>query len=224
MFGRKNQFLLYTVIMIFLVGSLVSVFSCKEKKSWENPYEYKLDEFLKVDEELIWYKETGTIPLPFISPLGIAVNTDGTIYVTGDEKLISLQEDGAIMDQLELGGIAYSCAASSPGIVYLGYADYVEEINLVTKQRTEWASLGEKALITSIAVGNKYVFVANAGNHSVLCYSKDGTLLNRITGKKNNSESHFIIPSPYFDIAAGPDDTFWIVNPGRHRVEHWSVD
>ena len=34
--------------------------------------------------------------------------------------------------------------------------------------------------------------------------------------------SEFVIPSPHFDLVAGPDETFWVVNPGKRRIESYS--
>ena len=32
----------------------------------------------------------------------------------------------------------------------------------------------------------------------------------------------FVIPSPYFDLVVGPDETLWVVNPGMRRIESYS--
>jgi hypothetical protein len=41
-----------------------------------------------------------------------------------------------------------------------------------------------------------------------------------VIGKKDKSKGvdGFIIPSFYFDVAVGPDNELWIVNPGKHEV------
>ncbi|MBN2444021.1 MAG: hypothetical protein JXJ04_21845, partial [Spirochaetales bacterium] len=220
---RKNYIFLTIIVILVLYSCMMFLLSCNKNKTWKNPHEYGLDEFLRVDPELVCYEEAPSIPLPFESPRGIAVDPDGLIYAAGDENLLVIKEDGEITDRLELGRKVYSLAASAAGIVYIGYVDYIEKINMKTKERNEWAFLGEDACITSLALGDNYLFAADAGDHSVLCFTKDGTLISRITGEDDPKEPYFIIPSPYFDIAAGTDDTFWIVNPGRHRIEHWSA-
>lgn len=213
---------LYRIFLFFICISFLVPVSCFKKKKWENPYEYNLKGFLSIDPELICYQELEAISLPFESPRAIAAAA-GTIYVAGDEKLAIIKENGEITDILDLGNTVYALAAEGLDFLYIGYTDYVETINIKTNERHQWASLGNEAFITSLSVGNKYVFVADAGNHGVYCYTKEGTLVTRITKREQGEESYFIIPSPYFDIVGLPDDTFRIVNPGRHRLEHWTA-
>ncbi|MBN2531601.1 MAG: hypothetical protein JXB88_01850 [Spirochaetales bacterium] len=206
----------------FFFISVFFLFSCFEEKREQNVLESVTGELSETNPSIICFKEVCTIPVPLLSPHGIAVGEDATMYITGDRKLIIMDKDGNLEDQLKLDKDALALAVFSQN-TYLGYADYVEKINLLTKQRYTWAPLGEHALITSIAANNDYVFVADAGNHLVYCYDTEGTLKKLITGEEKNGIPHFMIFSPYFDIAACPDNTFWVTNPGRFRVEHWSA-
>ena len=45
---------------------------------------------------------------------------------------------------------------------------------------------------------------------------RPGTVIRRIGG--------LVAPSPHLDVAAAPDGTAWVTNPGRHRLEHYSAD
>lgn len=234
MYNRKNR-TNYSYIypaFIFLLLYCFFIFSCSEKNNRQDAFDFTLDELLKIDKRLICFDQTGIIPLPFTSPGAIASGPDGMIYITGDRKLIIIEENGTLIDQMKLDDKAYALAVSREKYVYVGYADYIEKIDLRTNSRFKWVSLesmeeggfpGNHALITSIAAGSDYVFVADAGNHAVLCYDKKGMLVKRITGEETNKTPHFIVPSPYFDVAVQPDDSFLIVNPGRHRIEHWTV-
>jgi hypothetical protein len=80
-------------------------------------------------------------------------------------------------------------------------------------------------VLTAVAVAEKDVFVADAGNRVVLRYDLAGKLLGRI-GKKD-PDKHilgFIVPSPYLDLGVGADGLLWVVNPGRHRLEAYTAD
>jgi hypothetical protein len=33
----------------------------------------------------------------------------------------------------------------------------------------------------------------------------------------------FVVPSPYFDLAIGPDGLLWVANPGRHQIEAYTA-
>jgi len=93
------------------------------------------------------------------------------------------------------------------------------------KQLASWESLGDDAVLTSIAVSKNDVFVADAGNRIVLRYDTTGKLMNRIGGKdKERNIPGFVIPSPYFDLAVGRDGLLRAVNPGLHRIEAYTFD
>jgi len=32
-----------------------------------------------------------------------------------------------------------------------------------------------------------------------------------------------VVPSPYFDLAMGPDGLLWVANPGRHQIEAYTA-
>jgi hypothetical protein len=49
--------------------------------------------------------------------------------------------------------------------------------------------------------------------------------MGEIEGKSGNDQIHgFIIPSPYFDLAFNPSGELWVVNPGKHTLENYTVD
>jgi hypothetical protein len=89
----------------------------------------------------------------------------------------------------------------------------------------KWESLGERALLTGLAVKDDDVFVADAGNRIVLHYDSEGTLINKI-GEKDERRNipGFFIPTPYFDLTIAPDGLLRVVNPGNHKIEAYTYD
>ncbi len=65
-----------------------------------------------------------------------------------------------------------------------------------------------------------FLFIADAGNRKVYCYTVDGRKIWETGGVEGET---FIIPSPYFDLAPDGNGGIWVVNPGRHRVENYSA-
>ena len=73
-------------------------------------------------------------------------------------------------------------------------------------------------MITAIAVAPQHVFVADAGQRIVLSFDLEGREIGRIgAADPDRKMPGFIIPSPYFDLVAGPDEMLWVVNPGMRR-------
>ena len=56
----------------------------------------------------------------------------------------------------------------------VGVGDHVEVYDRSGKRVAVWESLGERAVLSSIAVAEDDVFVADAGNRVVLRYDSDG--------------------------------------------------
>jgi hypothetical protein len=56
---------------------------------------------------------------------------------------------------------------------------------------------------------------ADAGNKMVFVLDKKGSVL-KLTG---NKDGQFIVPSPYFDVAVGNGNEFFVANTGQRRIE-----
>jgi hypothetical protein len=103
--------------------------------------------------------------------------------------------------------------------------DHVEVLDAEGAHQATWESLDERALLTSIAVGENDVYVANAGGRVVLRYDLQGKLLNRIGDRDDLRHiPGFIIPSPFFALAVAPDGLLRVTNPGGHRVEAYTPE
>ncbi len=77
----------------------------------------------------------------------------------------------------------------------------------------------QRLFITGSARQGDWLFLADSGNRCIWRCEGDGKMVDRI-----GAEKHFIVPSPYFDVAADPDgQTIWVTNPGKHRVEHYTL-
>jgi hypothetical protein len=101
--------------------------------------------------------------------------------------------------------------------------DHVEVVDFSGNLLASWPVPGERTMITSIALGDTLVYVADAGNKVVRQYNLDGDLLRDI-GRRNRAsgEQGFIIPSPYFDVLIGREGELWAVNPGLHALQSYN--
>lgn len=79
-------------------------------------------------------------------------------------------------------------------------------------------TLSSPSVITSIAVRDKLLFIADAGRRAVWRYSTSGTKSWSIHDKGFN------VPSPYFATLIDTAGLLRVVNPGRQRVEAYTTD
>jgi len=187
-------------------------------------FTYDLTELKKVDPALVRYEQVQAIATAMETPRSIALAHDGRLLVAGDEKVRAF-EGGKSAAEFAVGGPPHCLAAGPDGTVYVGLKERVDVYDAGGKRRAAWQPLGERAYTTAIAATKENVFVADAGNRVLWRFDPAGNVLSRI-GEKNE-EKHapgLVIPSPYFDVALGPEGMLWITDPGRRRVECYTYD
>lgn len=197
-------------------------------------FQYDLSAYKKIDPALIISRPTAEIPCTLQQSHAIAVGPEDRIYVAGDKKIVVYSADGTPASEMVLEAEPQCLAvagpqAEVPGRVYVGMRDHLELFGPDGTRQAVWSSLGEKAVLTSIAladaVGEKDLFVADAGNRVVWRLDPSGGVVGRIG--RRDPERHvpgFIIPSPYFEVAVAPDGLLRVANPGTHRVEAYTFD
>jgi hypothetical protein len=189
----------------------------------EDSLETELARLRRVDPGLFGYDEVDRVVLDLREPLGIASGGGSRLWVVGDRALV-LYVGGRESLRVPLAS-APSCACESPdgSRVYVGLGDHVEVLSISGEPVGRWPSHGENGLITSIAAGEGYVFVADAARRAVQRRDAHGRELGRI-GDERGSTSHFVVPSAFLDLAVAPAGVLWVTNPGLHRVEGYDFD
>jgi hypothetical protein len=214
---------LSVILLLVVVAFMVKDFFYQPKSSNENTFEYKMDKLRHIDSSLIGYVEFKQIK-PDIEVLhGIAIDISDNIYLAGLKKVLIYDSELNLKLSFNTGNEAKCISVSDDSKIYLGVNGHVEVYDLSGKLIKSLNQVNEKSVITSIAINDKYVYVADAGNRIVYQYNKAGELIREI-GKKNAEKGilGFIIPSPYFDLLIGREGELWIVNPGRHSFESYN--
>jgi hypothetical protein len=171
------------------------------------------------DPNLILYREDApAIATGFARSRALAVGADGPLYVAGDSAIRVLGPAGNLQRIIILAGEPHCVAVTADGMLYVGLRDHVQVFDSKDQRQAVWPSLGERAFLTSVAVSGSDVFLADAGNATVIHCDATGKILNRIGSRS----SPFLVPSPYFDVAVAPDGLLRVVNPGRCRIEMYT--
>lgn len=193
-------------------------------------FDYDLEAYQEIDPALICYDQTGQIALDVQHAKALAVGPDDKIYVAGNRAVQVLSPDGATLSEISLDAEP-TCVAvghnphARPGDVYVGLRDHIEVFDSDGQRVASWPSHGPKAQLTSIALAEEDVFVADAGGRVVVRCDLDGNRIAEI-GQKDERRNipGFSIPSPYFDVAMAPDGLLRVVNPGKHLIEAYTFD
>jgi hypothetical protein len=192
----------------------------KEEEKAGNPYEYKMDKLKQVDTNLLCYKETLSIPILDDKIHGVAVDSSDNIYVTAENKVLAFNNKGDSLSSFNVDGVPYCISFDKAQKIYLSFKDHIEIYDKSGQQLSKWDTINSAAYITSIAVDDESVFLADAGNKRVYQYDHNGRFINEM-GRRNKEKGipGLFIPSPYFDVLIGRDGEIWAINTGRHSFE-----
>jgi DNA-binding beta-propeller fold protein YncE len=225
MMKRKYINILLIILTLGVVFIITKDFiGNKAGKNIENPYKYDLDEYRKVDSTAILYKETITFPINTGSPKGIAV--DGKLILVVTEKLfLTFDYSGKELSRSELPDTASCISKGNNGEIWIGLLHSVCSIDLRGKILATWKTFGDRSVITSLAVSDNSIYVADAGNRIVYQCNLKGEIVSKI-GEKNVQKGvpGYVIPSPYCDLAIDDNGFLWVANTGRHTLENYTRD
>jgi len=203
-------------IIVAVTIILRTAMTVDKKTTIGNAFIYDINELTKTDPNLIKYKEVSKLDTGMSNPNGIATAPNDRIYVSGDKSIKIFDNQGNIESEIKLSDYPKCLAIADDGNIYVGMKEHIEIYNHLGSRIAKWESLGINALITSVDVYKDNVFIADAIGKKVLIYD--------LSGNQKNSIGKFIIPSPYFDLAVASDGLLWIVNPGPHKLEAYTLD
>lgn len=209
----------FILIMALILGAGIYLGKSRRTELGKS-FDYSLDEYRQVDPSLIKYREVDPIVPTIGNIAALAIGSDDRVYVGGEN---AIEVVGG--STLPIVGTPTCLAVDEAGAVFAGVQDHVELFSKEGKN-TAWVPPGEKAYLTSIAVDDWYVYVADAGSRRIWRYKKEGGEPLEI-GKKDwaNGVRGFFVPSPFFDVAISrADGSLWAVNPGHHALENYRPD
>jgi hypothetical protein len=184
------------------------------------PDRFKFDDakYRKTDPSHVIYRETDRIATGLAEPRGVAVDASGRIYVVGDDTLAVFEPSGAELARTRTGGRPRCVAVALDGTVFVGMGDHVDLWYGPPKNTlgARWRSLGPKAIVTSIAVTNREIYVFDAGNKTVVRFGALGQVLGRFGHEGPDS---LVIYQTCGDVATLAEDLLFVTNPGRTRVQ-----
>lgn len=217
-----------TILAVSVAGILYFGYRAvrdNENKDRLNPFAYEIQSYKEGGADLVHYSETGRVPIDLPAVSGVALGPDDRIYVAGGDSVLVFDNDGTMRSNFGASAPIRCVAVDKNHDLYLGVGDHIEIFDREGAVRESWESLGEQAIITSIAIATDSVFIADAGNKTVWRYDKSGSRLQRI-GDKNEARDipGFVIPSPFFDVAVDDDGFLWVANTGRHSLENYSAE
>jgi hypothetical protein len=187
---------------------------------------YDVSEFEKTDPRHLLFHPDGFFEADFEHVKRLATAPGGLVLVAGDRQVKLFNAAGRVQSEITLSRPAHCLHVSGPDELFVGLGNFFEVYDFSGKQKLRSPRLGDDSFLTSLAVHRQTVYVADAGRREVLlCDRESGEITGRF-GRKDEPPGcpGFVVPSPYFDLSVGRDDRLRIANPGRLRVETYTLD
>jgi hypothetical protein len=170
----KNKIYIIIAIIFILVIAAFMLFDFIDNSSdTENVYEYKLDNFTNIDKDLVTYFEARNFNTKLNESKGIAVDQNDNIYVSGSDKIMVFNKDGKLIKEIETNYNTGSLTTHNDNI-YFGSYSKVIAYNNEDNSFEEIAELEPNSIITSLAIIDTTLFVADAGTKLVYGLSLSG--------------------------------------------------
>jgi hypothetical protein len=144
----------------------------------------------------------------------VAVTQSGNILLGGDSFAACFDVEFQLKWNIKTES-PVTALSESGDTIYASTQESILVINPKGEITNEWGPFEDKAIITSVACNNSYVAFADAGNRRVFILDKKG----EVRYMAGQSGEPFVLPSPYFDVALGKDNTLYVANTGHRRIE-----
>lgn len=212
---------LAAVIAYVILGDLLKN---NMQKTTKNPYAFDLKEFEHVDPSLIKYTESKRIKLNNDKPKAIDYH-NGILILAFENHLQAIDTSGREIFNKSTQNPSTAVFISDDNTIYLGCKTLIELYDLSGNHLTVWPEIDTAAYITSIAMKDEFLYVANASEPEIIKYNKAGEITLRFDGTRQElTDFGFIIPSPYFDINLDPYNELWIANTGLQNIQNYTSE
>jgi hypothetical protein len=191
----------------------------------ENPFSLDLSRFYEIDPALVHFRSVRQFPVPRPDARRVALDLEGRLHVAAGRYVVVLDAEGNRIEELACAAPARCVAVAEDGSRFVGFSDHVEVFNRRGQRQAAWDPVDGRPFLTGLSLDANHLFVADSGNRVIWRHDRSGKLLGRI-GERDPSRNvaGLILPSPHLDVVMAKDGLLRVNNPGRHRVEAYTLD
>ena len=151
----------------------------------------------------------------------VAVDDFGLIHAVGDSHVKVFEAADTVQHFCATERPGFCIAFKEDGTVYVGEPGQIEKFERSGKRISAWRDEERLSLVTAIGFLREFVIVADARDRCLRRFDRQGQWINDI-GKDNRTKG-FLVPNGYLDFDIDPDGVIHAVNPGKHRIERYSL-
>lgn len=224
---RKN---IQSILLVVVIVAVLAVFAHyfmkpRSPRVTENPYALNLENYGQLTEDDYCGYQSEKVLVPLKKSHALAVDKDDNVYISGDSSIVVLTATGVVLRQFKTPSTATALVIGADQLLYAAFEENMNVYSSEGELVAEWPRFNKATYITSLAAGEKNLYLADAADAMVYEYTPQGAFV-RAFGTKDNKKAvtAFILPSYYFDVAVSPNGTVWVANPGKHKLVNFSAD
>ena len=149
----------------------------------------------------------------------VTISTAGNIYLGGDSFVSCYDKDLNLKWNLK-SPYPVTSLSNYGDTIFASTMELILVISSGGEIKDEWGPFEDNGIITSVTANRLYVAFADAGNKILFILDKRG----RVKKLIGQNDGQFIVPSPYFDVALGSDNSLFVANTGHRRVETRTIE
>ena len=218
---NKNILTYILVVLIVIAIIIAGYFMVKpnHEKINGNPYSMKIDSLGEIAPENFLPVTYTNFKLKGTNAKAITINQNNEVLIGIDNSIQCFDGYGNLISEFAVEGIATALAFSSNNLIIAAFENTIRVYKPDGKLMQSWEMQNPESYISSLAVVEDKVYAADAQLTSVYKYSFEGELISVIGQKTDKKDiSYFVVPSYFFDVAAGEDQSVWVANTGRHKL------
>ncbi len=154
---------------------------------------------------------------------GLWVDSHGSVFAAGDSEIRVFDAGGHVARQWGVDKQATCVAVRGDGRVYCGGLRQVQVFDGTGKSKGAWRDEAWQGVITAVGfAADGGTLVADSRLRAIRRYDRAGKFMNSI-GADNRTEG-FLIPNGVLDFSVDSAGVVHAANPGKHRVERYTLD
>ena len=188
---RSLTIVILVILTLIVVVIVVDFLNNRPDQRGANQYELEVDQYKEVDPELISHREAKNFDLGLLLASDMSLYKRN-LYISGNSSLVVIPLDGQAATMHEILPRA-TCLEVDEKHIFVGFESHVAKYSHEGELLQEWADLGERTVITNLALMEDKVFVADAGNRRIVIFNHQGEQLGEFEGK---AETEAAQPGP----------------------------
>jgi hypothetical protein len=211
--SKKAISILSVLVILAFIGYMITDFIKPAESS-------KADKAISNSEDIVdAWKISGEFKVNEGALKAVSVAPSGNIFLGGD-SFVSYYNDKMQLLWNKKTPSSVTSLSCWGDTLFASTSNQILVINSTGEILNEWGPFEDSCMITSVSSNTEYVAFADAGNKTVFILDKGGEVKEMI----GQNDKHFVIPSPYFDVALDNNNNVYAANTGLHRIETYTID